>query len=143
MKIISLDKQSVINIEYVESEMYRYPCLSVTVNVDDRGFSGCNMSIWIELEAFRRFINQLEEVDQHRHGKAEIQGMSPDTLSIKIYSVDKAGHLIVEYSLAQITHVGPHREWISKSVSGGFELDTTMFTQMVKQMAGILKECES
>jgi hypothetical protein len=140
MKIVSLNQQSVIYIEFVESDMERYPSVCVKVQVKDRGFSGYNKSIWIVLDDFNKFIEQLKELDQSRRGTAELHSMSPGELSITIAPVDRAGHLMLKYCLSRTTIDGPFHEWISLSVTGRFDLDSTFFSNTVKQVEKFIKD---
>lgn len=128
MQIESCDKKSNINIDYVDSELERYPSVCVSVSANDQGFGGFNKDVWFELDLLKEFIQNLKELDSSRKGSASIESMSPEEFQITIETYDLSGHMVLKYTISKYAHI-PYLRLIS--LTGGFELDASMFSCLI------------
>lgn len=127
MRVESLDRESSITIDYVDSEIVRYPSICVCIAVRNDNFAGLNKDVWIELDAFKKFTDALKELDYKRKGFASVESMSPEEFFLSVETYDSSGHLLLKYKIFEHGYC-PN---VSKSLSGGFELDPSFFTQIV------------
>ena len=59
------------------------------------GFMGTGSS-WIDRDVWRRFLRDLERLDDRRDGEAVVESMSPKELRLRIFVTDRAGHVAVD-----------------------------------------------
>ena len=134
MRIESEDKKSFLLLDFLELEKERYPSLSISVKIENEGFSGCNKNIWLESGSLKNFLKELKSLDKKRNGFASIESMDPEEFKLKIESIDRSGHLILKYSLLKYSFLknSYYPNYIERTVSGGFELDTSCFSEIIK-----------
>jgi hypothetical protein len=139
LKIESVDKQSWLTIEYVESETGHYPGLGVSIAVQNDGFSGCNPEVWFELDFFKRFLDELRIVAQKKSGNALVESMTAEEFKLKIQSTDINGPLMLQYKLSKNIY---HPKRVNISICGSFELDAGDFPERVKEFEKLIPEGE-
>lgn len=137
MKIESYDKKSDIIIEYVDCELERYPSVCVSIRVKDQDFVGFNKGVWLELDLLRKFINKLKALDSIRKGSAAIESMSPEEFQMTIETYDLSGHMILKYKISKYVQI-PNLKLIA--LSGGFELDSSMFSCLISDFVHLADE---
>lgn len=137
MLIVSEDKKSYINIDFEEDELEHLPSVRVSVSIRNAEFSGCNNRVWLELDIFKAFISELEVIDMNRKGSAALGSMSPDDFSLKIETYGLTGHLTLRYKLSKSMYCPEHT---CLSITGGFELDTSNFSNLVKEFKRFLQK---
>jgi hypothetical protein len=64
----------------------------LSIRVESHGFAAAGTA-WIEARALDQFVRELGQLEQRRQGEAVLVGMSPDEFELKIYSVDRTGHM--------------------------------------------------
>jgi hypothetical protein len=110
--------------------------LELRVTVQLRGFSaGCEA--WVEALAVADFATALEALDETRSGEALLQGEDPEDLELKVSSLDRVGHLLVEFKVARLGIVGDRGRPISTRLTGGFELDPGLLPGLVAGVRGL------
>lgn len=127
MRIESENKESYITMDYIDCETERYPTVCVFITVKNEDFVGINKEVWFELDLLKQFTDTLKELDYKRKGFASIKSMSPDEFSLSVETYDLSGHLMLKYNICKLGYC-PN---VSKSLSGGFGLDSTLFTKIV------------
>jgi hypothetical protein len=138
MRIESNDRKSYLNIEYVDSEIERYPSVCVVITVQDGDFRGYNKDVWIELDLLKNYIENLKILDKTRRGAASMNSMSPEEFQIKIETYDLSGHMILNYKISQYAHRMPNTNIIS--LTGAFELDVSLFTNIISEFGHLANE---
>ncbi|WP_010243282.1 hypothetical protein [Acetivibrio cellulolyticus] len=137
MIIESEDKKSYISIDFVEDELERIPSICVSVSVKNNDFCGRNDMVWVELNVLKGFICELERLDMNRKGIATLGSMSPEDLILTIEAYDLAGHLMLKYKLSKTMYCP---DLLYSSIKGGFELDTSSFSNLVKEFNVFLQK---
>lgn len=99
MKIISTNRESLLNIEYVDCEIERYPSVCVAITIKDGEFKGYNKDVWIELDSLKNFTENLKIMEKTCSGLVSMNSMSPDEFQIKIESYDLNGHIISGFTI--------------------------------------------
>ena len=127
MRIDSINKESYITIDYVDCEIKRYPSVCVSITVNNEGFAGVNKDVWFELDLFKQFTDALHELDCKRKGSASIESMSQEEFFLSVETYDLSGHLMLKYKISKHGYC-PN---VTRSLSGGFELDTSFFVKIV------------
>ena len=101
----------------------------VTVKVQSHGFSGHN-DLWLLADSLRSFCAALVSLEAKRQGEARIEGISPGELDLRIFSVDRLGHMAVEgitgYGIQSENAIFPH------SVRFGLEFDPSQLVAAVR-----------
>jgi hypothetical protein len=59
-------------------------------------FSGRNNTVWVERDAWARFLEELRELERTRGGEVHLRAMSPAEFQLTILATDRAGHLAAE-----------------------------------------------
>lgn len=67
----------------------------IGIAVSSNGYSGKNQ-VWVAKQELDLFAASLKELEKIRKGEAVLNSMSPDELSLKVYSYDSVGHMAVE-----------------------------------------------
>jgi hypothetical protein len=106
----------------------------LTIRVRSGGFSGEGWA-WVSAEALAGFVAQVRRLEVCRQGVADIESMSPCQLRLRIWSVDRLGHLAVGGSLSRRVHSGGAASF-THLFEFGFEFDPSL-------LPGILAEFES
>ena len=73
---------------------------------------------------------QLRELEAKRQGEAAIEGLSPGEFRLRLWSVDRRGHMAVGGLVTKLVHKGegsPYRH----SVEFGFEFDPTLLPKVL------------
>lgn len=125
-RIFSNDKSSYITFTLAEYVHLRLSSLSCTVEVLDNRFIGWN-TVWFSLIDLHSFIDELEELEKTRQGKACLSAMSNEDFNITFESYNKKGGIVVYYSLSNSKF---HDEIsIVNTFTGGFEIDAEYFPE--------------
>lgn len=132
MKIFSEDRQSYIDISFIESDLSRLPSICTYIDVINEDFKGSLDSVWFEIEELNRFIASAAEIDVKRNGEARLSSMSPAEFTLKLEAYGTTGHIKLLYSLTKAISYPFYREL---SLSGCFQID-------VSELAGIVKDFE-
>ena len=107
----------------------------LAVSVSSGGFNG-EGSCWVEAPRLAAFVGQLQELEASRQGAVEIESISPGRFKLRIWSVDRRGHIAVA---GRITHQaysgkgGPYPH----ALEFGFEFDPTLLPQMISGFQAI------
>ena len=67
----------------------------VDIRVRFGDFSGV-ADAWILREVWHGFIESLRTLERRRQGEAAVRSISPGELSLRVFSLDRAGHMAVE-----------------------------------------------
>ncbi|WP_141504393.1 WapI family immunity protein [Paenibacillus luteus] len=130
MKIQSINQSSVLKLLHIQSERHYLPSISLSVSVADSGFCGENPEVWFEADEVSRFVTAVQKLDRERKGSAKLSSMSPDECLLAIISVDRSGHLVLEYQLSSQVYLEHSSQ--KRLVSGGFDLNPTDLERMHK-----------
>ena len=112
--------------------------VELSVEVASEQFSGHGFA-WIAAPAMAAFLNQLRDLEARRQGEATIEGLSQGEFRLRLWSVDRRGHMAVGGLVTKRIHKGegsPYRH----AVEFGFEFDPTL---LPKVLAGFQAIAES
>lgn len=137
MKIVSEDRKSFIEIEFIENETGSMPSIKVSATVKNDGFTGELKSIWIENDELNNFILSMDDIDIKRSGKAQLCSMSPHEFLLDFETFDKSGHIKVIYSIIRYISYPFFREL---SLQGSFQVDSGDFSSIVKSFKMLLSK---
>lgn len=136
MELFSESKASHLTVEVADGEFVYYPSLNLFVTVSDEGFCEARSYAWVTVKEYTDFVMALHQCEQTRRGRAILSSMSPGEFEIVIESCDSLGHFHLQYKLAKTFY-----SWVAyheKIVSGGFDLDSGFFAQIVGSFAELL-----
>src|SRR5262249_53666446 len=97
--------------------------VELSVEVASEHFSGQGFA-WIASPALAAFLAQLRELETKRQGEATIEGLSPEEFRLRIWSVDRRGHMAVGGLVTKRVHKGEGSPY-HHAVEFGFEFDPT------------------
>lgn len=81
----------------------------VAVRARVRDFSGA-VEAWVLRDAWAHFLGQLARLEAARTGEAVLESVSPGELRLRLFAVDRAGHMAAEGEIAAVyTAVGRSR----------------------------------
>lgn len=135
MKIFSLDRESYIDIGFIESELTRLPSICTYIDVINEEFKGGLDSVWFEIEELNRFIACAAEMDVKREEEARLSSMSPGELSLQLAAYGQAGHIKLSYTLTKAITYPFYREL---SLSGCFEIDPGELTGIIRDFERLM-----
>jgi len=130
MKIGS--EEEYIDIEELERNPEGSPCagdVNVGITLSLQAFTGVYDGVWLEWPEIKRFIVELEKLDEKRSGKARVSSMSPEEFVFEIRSSDSLGHMEVEVQLHRYQYSGSTHWPIY--LKGGFEAQPETIRQLI------------
>ena len=137
MKIVSEDRKSFIEVSFIEYETSIMPSIKLSITVQNDGFSGVLNSTWIEINELNKFLSCMDEIDIKRSGEAHLCSMSPNEFLLDFETFDKSGHIKVVYSITKHISYPFSREL---SLHGGFDIDSSEFSSIVKSFRTLISE---
>ena len=99
----------------------------MTLRIVSAGFQGQN-DLWVDSRTLRRFCRDILDLATRRQGSATIEGMSPNELAIKVRSIDRSGHMVVEGSTEY--EVQRERGTRRHSITFGIEFDPSQLNEV-------------
>lgn len=100
----------------------------VTLKMQSEGFSGHN-DLWMLADQMRKFASALVALERHLRGEAKLEYVSPNELSLKVFSVLSRGNLAIQESTGyEVVHEN-RSFW--HSVSFGFEIEPSQLSHTV------------
>jgi hypothetical protein len=96
------------------------------VSVRSADYSGQTKD-WVEADVLRLFCSDLIALGAKRTGEASLVGMSPDGMRVRVFAIDKLGHMAVEGKIGHRVY-REHRAFFH-SASFGFEFDPSQLMQ--------------
>jgi len=100
------------------------------------GFNGRSDEVWIERGALRAFVAALERLDERREGAAELSAVEPDDLTLRIFALDRAGHLGVEGHLSRWEYLGLEPRRIGTTFA--FEIDPGSLPKVIRRFEALM-----
>lgn len=97
-----------------------------------RSFSGA-ADAWVLREAWRDFLNHLRRLERDRAGEAVLESMSPGELRVRVFALDRAGHMGVEGKLTSY-QAAAHRPEVTTLEFGAIEIDPTALPAFVREL---------
>jgi len=101
----------------------------VVMSAQSNGFAGASHS-WVDRESLIEFLRALIKLDETRKGEASIRSMSPNELSLRVYSSSAAGHMALEGTVHH-QFLGNDLQ-IPHTLTLGFEIDPYEVASLVK-----------
>lgn len=92
-------KTQSVFIHFLGSEMNYVPSFRIEVKTSIKGPSDTELlvkskqHIWIEEAGLKRFLLDMEKLEETRQGEAVLQSMSPKEFELTISNIDGQGHL--------------------------------------------------
>ncbi len=126
------DQDNFVELDLVQEEGATLPSRGdayVTLRVSSAGFSGHN-DLWVFSQSLSSFCLSLVSLERDRRGEAVLESISPGELSLRIRSVDRAGHMAIEGKTGY--PVQREHGLIEHSVQFGFEFDPSQLLKAVK-----------
>jgi hypothetical protein len=103
--------------------------VELSVEVSSQRFSGQGFA-WVEVPALAAFLVQLRELERQRQGEAALEGLSPEEFRLRIWSVNRRGHLAVGGLVTKRVRQGegsPYRH----AIEFAFEFDPTLLPKVL------------
>ncbi len=75
----------------------------LSVRVRHGEFAGATEA-WILREAWDAFIAEIRALEARRRGEARLQSISPGELRLRVFALDRAGHMAVEGEVGTLHH---------------------------------------
>ena len=104
--------------------------LLLDVSVSVGGYAAADQA-WVVGSDWRRFMQQLQQLERTRTGHAVLLGASPGDLDIKFAVVDAAGHMSVSGAVAWRTSDG-----FLQRLEFGFFFDPGMLASVQRELCG-------
>lgn len=125
MIIRSLDDR--LELECVEKVPDQFR-LKVFVTSDS--FSGQYDGVWIARSDYQGFMAALRRLEADRHGSAELKSMSPNEFRLRIWTIDRWGHVALEGWLGKFHYCERQTFW--QQVWFAFEFDAEYLRKTVR-----------
>ena len=126
------NENSFVEFEFEEYIEFRSD-VDCRIEVFCRNFSGQVNSVWFSRNNIDLFIQQIEELDKTRQGKAELFNMGsqtePNPLEFTIFSTDNLGHLAVQAALQKFSYLSHPANTLKVTVS--FEFDPSLLPSII------------
>jgi hypothetical protein len=109
--------------------------VELSVAVSSAGFAGQG-SAWVAAPALAAFLVEFRDLEARRQGAATLEGLSPEQFRLRIWSVNRRGHVAVGGLVAKHIHRGeggPYRH----QVEFGFEFDATLLPKLLSGFQAI------
>jgi len=103
--------------------------VELSVEVASEQFSGHGFA-WVAGPALAGFLARLRELETRRQGEAVIEGLSPEEFRLRVWCVDRRGHMAVGGLVTKRVHKGeasPYRH----AVEFGFGFDPTSLPRVL------------
>jgi hypothetical protein len=123
---------SVVEVERAVSGIYAGGDVLIVVRVRLRDFSGA-ADAWILRESWSDFLSQLRRLEQNRTGEAIVESLSPGELRVRVFALDRAGHMGVEGELTSY-YSAAHRPEVTTLKFGAIEIDPTALPAFVREL---------
>ena len=137
IKIVSENQASSLDLAVIATGNEIYPSMMLSVSIMDEEFTGAYDKVWVSAEDLAKFVADLLLCEQVRKGQASLSSLSPDDLKLTVEQSDGWGHFVLRYTLGRISYSS--RISLSKSLSGGFDLDSGSFKEIVEDFADLLR----
>ena len=109
--------------------------VELSVEVASEQFSGHGFT-WIAAPALAAFLNQLRDLEAKRRGEATIEGLSPGEFRLRVWSVDRRGHVAVGGLVTKRIHKGEGSS-CRHAVEFGFEFEPTLLPKVLAAFQAI------
>jgi hypothetical protein len=113
--------------------------VKLCVEIASEQFSGHGFA-WLAAPALAAFLVQLRELEKRRQGEAMVAGLSPEEFRLRVWSVDRRGHMAVGGMVTKRIHKGegsPYRH----ALEFGFEFDPTLLPRVLAGFQAIAEGC--
>jgi hypothetical protein len=124
----------VLDVEPPVPGVYAGGNVHVGVRVRLNDFSGA-VTAGVLSESWRTFIRQLRLLERDRRGEATLVGISREELRVRLFALDRAGHMAVEGEMTAY-FAAEHDPRATSLRFGAIEFDPTM-------LPGLLRELET
>ena len=105
--------------------------LLLEISVNSSGYSAADQ-VWVHSGQWRRFIQELNELEESRQGRATLEGLSPRELMLVFQSTDPLGHMAVAGTL------GWHKpNGFAHKIAFGFAFDPTRLPVVVRELKAL------
>jgi hypothetical protein len=101
--------------------------IQVKISVQSFGFSAQGLT-WIDCLSLQNFVEQLRQLENKRHGSAELSSISPHEFWMKICSTDSLGHVAIFGRLSQSEQGLRYNHLLEF----GFSFDPSLLPSLVK-----------
>jgi hypothetical protein len=103
--------------------------VQLSVEVASEQFSGHGFA-WMAASALAAFVVQLRDLETRRQGEARIEGLSPQEFRLRLWSVDRRGHIAVGGLVTSRAHKGEGSSY-RHAVEFAFEFDPTSLPRIL------------
>lgn len=125
-------KEEYIKIEELERNPENSPCagdVNVSVTLGLQKFSGFHDGIWFEFSEIKKFITELEILNEKRNGCAKISSIDQKEFVLEIRSSDASGNMEINTQLHQYQY-GEIKCWLNH-LKGSFETPPEAIKQLI------------
>jgi len=125
LKLESEDKQITLEFEPRGAQLHAYPSICVSIELTSRDVSCVLAAVWIELDRLSAFLAALDRLDASRDTDAVLEGVSPGELHVRVFRLNRRGHIALEIRLTGWRRIGDAWQRASYGCHICFELDPT------------------
>jgi hypothetical protein len=105
--------------------------IQVKISMQSFGFSAQGLT-WIDRLNLQDFVAQLRQLENKRHGSAELSSISPHEFWLKICSTDSLGHVAIFGRLSQAKQQTEQGLTCNHLLEFGFSFDPSLLPSLVK-----------
>jgi len=116
-------------IEAVDRGLSSSGDVELSISVCSEAFTGQGFA-WVEGTRLAAFVAELRELERRRQGTVKLEGMSPEEFHLRIWSVDRWGHVAVGGRGAKDVFLGQHGPY-RHAVEFGFEFDPSLLPKVL------------
>lgn len=104
----------------------------ISVRARLKEFSGA-ADAWILRETWRDFLAQLTQLERERTGDAQLASISPGELRLRIFALDRAGHMAAEGELTA-SFLASHEPRLTSLKFGAIEFDPSALPSLLREL---------
>lgn len=109
--------------------------VELSVAVASEEFKGHGFA-WVGAATMATFMSELRELERLREGEARLEGLSEGEFRLRVWSIDRRGHMAVGGMVTKQVHRGVKSPYVH-SLEFGFEFDPTLLPKVLADFESI------
>ena len=105
----------------------------VVARVRIREFAGA-ADVWVSRDAWSGFLSRLADLERERRGDAVLESISPGELRLRLFAIDRAGHMAAEGELAVYYYDAAGSANALSLRFGAAEFEPTLLPALLKEL---------
>jgi hypothetical protein len=103
--------------------------VELSVAVASAGFTGHGFT-WVAADRLSAFLDRLSGLEECRRGEAVLEGMSPDEFRLRVWSVNRRGHMAIGGRVTRRVY-GAEESPYCHALEFAFEFDPTRLPEVL------------